>query len=82
MLTMVMLLAGWLRSWTYTWSRRWTTPLQEADHLAEDHLAEDHLAEGHQQYHLWAPAVGHQKQEALEDVATGAGEAVQLQVRP
>ena len=31
---------------------------------------------------LPAPAVGHQEQEALEDVATGAGEAVQLQVHP
>ena len=52
------------------------------DHLAKDHLAGDHLAEGRQQYYLWAPAVDHQEQEALEDVAAGAGEAVHCPVHP
>ena len=38
--------------------------------------------EGHQQDQpLPAPAVGHQEQEALEDVAAGAGEAVHPPVR-
>ena len=51
-------------------------------------VAEGQAAEGRHHHQaaedqpLPAPAVGHQEQEALEDVATGAGEAVQLQVHP
>ena len=46
-------------------------------------MAEDrHLLQAAEDQPLPTPAVGHQKQEALEDVAAGAGEEVQLQVRP
>ena len=64
------------------------------DHLAaedrqlllavEDHLAAEdcQLLLAAEDQPLPAKAVGHQEQDSLEDVAAGAGEAVQLQVRP